>query len=121
MTEQPQEPIDVQRILMDRARRQAERDDRPHERPLLPRLVGLGLALLVVVIVLFAFDRFLASMQRFLGLPVVAPEAVLTEPLPAYVVTEEGPVPGQPEPVEGSPQADAPPAPADAAGPAGTQ
>lgn len=89
MTEGPQPPIDVQRVLMDRARRMAERDEVPHERPLLPRLVGLGLALLVVAVVLFAFDRFLASMQRFLGLPVVAPEAVVTEPLPAYVVTEE--------------------------------
>jgi hypothetical protein len=49
---------------------------------LLPRLAGLGLALLVVVVVLFAFDRFLASMQRFMSLPV-------TEPLPAYAVPAE--------------------------------
>jgi hypothetical protein len=41
------------------------------------------------VIVLFAFDRFLASMQRFLGLPVTDPEPSVTEPLPAYAVPEE--------------------------------
>jgi len=89
MTESPQQPIDVQRVLMDRARRLAELDERPHERPLLPRLVGIGLALVVVVVVLFAFDRFLASMQRFLALPITDPEPAVTEPLPAYVVTEE--------------------------------
>jgi hypothetical protein len=89
MTHRPEEPIDVQRVLMDRAKRMAERDQQPHERPLLPRLVGLGLALIVVVVVLFAFDRFLASMQRFLGLPVVDPEPSVTEPLPAYVVPDD--------------------------------
>ena len=89
MSQTPQEPIDVQRILMDRARRMAERDEQPNERPLLPRLVGLGLALVVVVVVLFAFDRFLASMQRFLALPVTDPEPSVTEPLPAYAVPTE--------------------------------
>jgi len=86
MTQSPEEPIDVQRVLMDRAKRMAERDQLPHERPLLPRLVGLGLALVIVVVVLFAFDRFLASMQRFLSLPVTDPEPSVTEPLPAYAV-----------------------------------
>jgi len=97
----PEEPVDVQRALMDRARRLAERDQVAEERPLLPRLVGIGLALLVVVIVLFAFDRFLASMQRFLALPIVDPEpttsvpapevapAPATESMPAYVVPVE--------------------------------
>jgi hypothetical protein len=89
MTQAPQEPIDVQRVLMDRARRMAEADLVPHERPLLPRLVGLGLALLVVLVVLFAFDRFLASVQRFLALPITDPEPAVTEPLPAYVVPDE--------------------------------
>lgn len=99
MTQSPQEPIDVQRVLMDRAKRMAEQDKQPHERPLLPRLVGLGLALIVVVVVLFAFDRFLASVQRFLALPVTDPEPSVTEPLPAYVVpddqaTTQGAAPG---------------------------
>jgi len=89
MTQSPEEPIDVQRVLMDRAKRMAERDLQPDQRPLLPRLVGLGLALIIVVVVLFAFDRFLASMQRFLALPVTDPEPAVTEPLPAYAVTEE--------------------------------
>jgi hypothetical protein len=89
MSPSPEEPIDVERLLMDRARRHAERDREPVERPLLPRLVGIGLALLVVVVVLFAFDRFLASMQRFLNLPIADPEPSVTEPLPAYVVPAE--------------------------------
>ena len=101
MTAAPEDPveapIDVQRVLMDRARQQAEKHAERLERPLLPRLVGLGLALVVVVVVLFAFDRFLASMQRFLGLPVAEPEPSVTEPLPAYVVPAE---PSAPAPTE---------------------
>ena len=97
----PEPPIDVQRVLMDRARRHAERDQVKPERPLAPRLFGLALALLVVVIVLFAYDRFLASVQRFLDLPVSDPEPSVTEPLPAYVV------PAAPAPI---PPADQPPA-----------
>jgi hypothetical protein len=106
MSETPQEPIDVQRVLMDRARRQAERHGERLERPLLPRLVGFGLALLVVLVVLFAFDRFLASMQRFLSLPVTDPPPSVTEPLPAYVVPSEPEAPapaGQASP-PGAPQ-----------------
>jgi len=101
----PERQIDVQRVLMDRVRRQAERDQMQPERPLAPRLVGLALALLVVVIVLFAFDRFLASMQRFMDLPVTDPEPSVTEPLPAYAVPAEPeqlpsvpPPAGQPDP-----------------------
>ena len=96
MAPTPQEPTDVQRVLMDRARRMAERDLVRETRPLLPRLVALGLAVMVVVIVLFAFDRFLASMQRFLGLPVADPEPSVTEPLPAYAVPEEAPAADSP-------------------------
>jgi hypothetical protein len=102
MTQTPEEPIDVQRVLMDRAKRLAEADHAPNERPLLPRLVGLGLALLIVVVVLFAFDRFLASMQRFLSLPITDPEPVLTEPLPAYSVpAEEGTFEDRAQPADG--------------------
>lgn len=79
-------PVDVQRTLMDRARRLAERHDERFERPLVPRLVGFALALVVVVVVLFAFDRFLGAMQRFMGLPVVDPEGTPAESMPAYVV-----------------------------------
>lgn len=99
MNQTPPEPIDVQRVLMDRAQRMAEQDRVPQERPLLPRVVALGLALVVVVIVLFAFDRFLASVQRFLAIPVTLPAPAVTEPLPAYVVPAEQPAPaadGQP-------------------------
>jgi hypothetical protein len=103
---------------MDRAKRMAERDRQPEERPLLPRLVGLGLALVTVVVLLFAFDRFLASVQRFLSLPVTDPEPSVTEPLPAYVVPEEQvPIQGPtPEAAAGQAPADAS-APPEAAGP----
>jgi hypothetical protein len=102
MTQTPEEPIDVQRMRMDRAKRLAETDRAPHERPLLPRLVGLGLALLIVVVVLFAFDRFLASMQRFLSLPITDPEPALTEPLPAYSVpADEGTFEDGAQPADG--------------------
>jgi hypothetical protein len=113
MTQSPEEPIDVQRVLMDRAKRMAEQDKQPHERPLLPRLVALGLALIVVVVVLFAFDRFLASVQRFLALPVTDPEPSVTEPLPAYVVPDE-----QLPKAGASPDATGERAPADASAPA---
>jgi hypothetical protein len=99
MPETPDQAPDVQRALMDRARRSAERDNARIRRPILPRLVGFVLALVVSAVVLFAFDRFLASMQRFLGLPVVDPEPAatqpvvteppVTDPMPAYVVPEE--------------------------------
>jgi hypothetical protein len=89
MPENP-EPIDVERVLMDRARRHAERDGEPVERPTLPRIVGLAAALVVVVIVLFAFDRFLASMQRFLSLPIGDPEPAAGQAMPAYVVPDAG-------------------------------
>jgi hypothetical protein len=99
MTETPDSAPDVQRALMDRARRSAERDNEPAHRAFLPRLAAVVLALLVVLVVLFAFDRFLASMQRFLDLPVADPEPAatgpvlteppVTDPMPAYVVPEE--------------------------------
>lgn len=82
----PDDSPDVQRVLMDRARRLAEQDQVRPERALLPRLVGLTIALAVMLVLFFAFDRFLASMQRFLGLPVTDPEPATTEPMPAYVV-----------------------------------
>lgn len=88
MPQSPEEPLDVQRALMDRAQRLAARDRLPYEQPLLPRLLGLGLALVVVVVVLFAFDRFLASMQRFLALPITDPEPAVTAPLPVYAVPD---------------------------------
>lgn len=106
MNETPHDPIDVQRVLMDRARRLAEQDQQPQERQMLPRLVGLGLALVVVVVVLFAFDRFLASMQRFLALPVTDPEPALTEPLPAYVVPAEPAATGEQAPADATPPAE---------------
>jgi hypothetical protein len=93
MSQTPEQPIDVNRVLMDRARRHAERDGVRSNRPVLPRLVGFVLALLVMLVLLLAFDRFLASMQRFLALPVVDPEPATTEPMPAYVVPEQAPPP----------------------------
>jgi hypothetical protein len=102
-------PIDVQRTLMDRARRQAERHDERLERPLLPRLVGFALALAVVVVVLFAFDRFLGAMQRFMGLPVVDPEGAPAESIPAYVVPSETPDAGAAAAPAATEKAESPP------------
>jgi hypothetical protein len=99
-------PIDVQRVLMDRARRQAARYEEKLERPLLPRAVGVLLALVVVVVVLFAFDRFLASMQRFMDLPVVDPvPAAPPGQIPAYVVPVEAAPPAGTTPLEAAPAA----------------
>lgn len=99
MTEDQNSQVDVQRALMDRARRQAERQDERLPRPWLPRVLGLMLAIAVVAVVLFAFDRFLVIMQHYLGLPVVDPEPAATEPMPAYVVPDESTVaPEQPSP-----------------------
>lgn len=103
MTENPDQASDavqnIQRVLMDRARRGAERDNQRMQRAILPRLLATLLALVVVLVVLFAFDRFLASMQQFLDLPVVDPapaatepvatEPPMTDPMPAYVVPED--------------------------------
>ncbi len=103
MTTTPEQPIDVNRVLMDRARRHAERDGLPSDRPVLPRLVGLLLALVVMGVLLLAFDRFLASVQRFLALPIVDPEPSTstpppaTESMPAYVVPVDPEVPDEAE------------------------
>jgi hypothetical protein len=108
-------PVDVQRTLMDRARRQAERHLERPERPLLPRLVGLALALAVVVVVLLAFDRFLGAMQRFMGLPVGDPGAAPAETIPAYVVPlepaddEAGAIGGEAPQAPEAPRSDAEP------------
>jgi len=74
---------------MERARQQAERQDERLPRPVLPRVVGFALAVLVFVVLLFAFDLFLAIMQRYLDLPVADPAPAATEPMPAYVVPDE--------------------------------
>lgn len=91
MSQTPDPPIDVRRVLMDRARQHAERDALPSERPVLPRVIGVLLALLVMLVLLLAFDRFLASVQRFLDLPVVDPEPATTEPMPVFVVPDDQP------------------------------
>ena len=80
MTDSPDSPPDVQRALMERARRSAALDNEPTARPWLPRIAGLLLALAAMLTVLFAFDRFLASMQRFLNLPIVDPTPIAAGP-----------------------------------------
>lgn len=106
MTPTPEQPIDVKRVLMDRARRHAERDGLPSDRPVLPRLLGFLLAVMVMGVLLLAFDRFLASMQRFLALPIVDPEppaagpAPVPQSVPAYVVPVDPQVPADAEVTE---------------------
>jgi len=106
MTPTPEQPIDVKRVLMDRARRHAERDGLPSDRPVLPRLLGFLLALVVMGVLFLAFDRFLASMQRFLALPIVDPQPLTATPapapesMPAYVVPVEPEVPTEADATE---------------------
>jgi len=73
----------------------------------LPRLLGFLLALVVMGVLLLAFDRFLASMQRFLAAadrrsPAVDGDAgTCAESVPAYVVPVEPevrPKPRRPKP-----------------------
>jgi hypothetical protein len=84
-------PEDLRRVLMDRARAQAERDRAKAPRRVVPLVVAAIAAVALVAMVMLGFDAFLTSMQKFLDLPVTDPEPPATEPMPAFVVTEESP------------------------------
>ena len=117
----PTEPTDsrahdrresVQRMLMERARREAERvDDRP--RDWLRHGVALVAALALVGVVLMGFDAFLTAMQKFMETQVVDPAPTPAEPVQAYAVEGEvsPPPPAGPDP-RPSPPAAAEPSPA---------
>jgi hypothetical protein len=88
----------LQRIFMDRALAQAERDlVKPPRRPL-QAVVALVMAIAVVTIILLGFDKFLASVQRALHVMeeqdkveaqrtrLEAEQKRNQEPMPAYAV-----------------------------------
>jgi hypothetical protein len=80
----------VQRVLMDRARAQAERDAvKPPRRPVL-MLAGFVFALAAVLAVGIGFDRFVASIQRVMHLYDEQDRAEevqrAKQPMPAFVV-----------------------------------
>jgi uncharacterized protein HemX len=90
----------VERALMDRARRAAERDQQKSPQPILQHSVALAAAVLLVLVLTLGFDAFLSSMQRVMRL--LDEEAARqeqqqkleqqpkppdpAEPMPAYVV-----------------------------------
>jgi hypothetical protein len=92
MAHAPQDRESVERVLMDRARSQAERATLKLRRPLLQQVIALVLAAAVVAVVLLGFDAFLTSFQKFLEIGNRAPSPAATAPtapMPAYVVPPE--------------------------------
>ena len=91
----------LERTLMDRARRAAEQDRQKGPRRPLQHAIALAAALLLVLVIGLGFDAFLTSVQKVMRMldaeearqkqqqqEQVAPDP--TEPMPAYVVPEEG-------------------------------
>lgn len=91
MTAAPDERDVLQRVLMDRARAQAERDKEKPPRRVAPRLIAVVLASFVVTVVMLGFDAFLTSVQKVLEIQPAEPVPDPSEPIPAYAVAEEPP------------------------------
>ena len=105
MVEGPDDRAVVERALMDRFRAQANREPEPAPPRLLQHVVALALALALVFLVMFGFDRFLTSVQKFMEIEVVEPAPTTgapaaTEPMPAFVVPSDvsPPPPADPDP-----------------------
>lgn len=97
MTAAPEEQDGLQRVLMDRARAQAERDKVKPPRSVAPRVVAGVLAALVVLVVMSGFDAFLTTVQKVLEIQATEPVPDPSEPIPAFAVVEESPVATEPE------------------------
>jgi len=91
MTAAPEDRDGLQRVLMDRARAQAERDKVKPPRRVAPRVVAGVLAVLVVLVVMSGFDAFLTTVQKVLEIQATEPVPDPSEPIPAYAVAEETP------------------------------
>lgn len=91
MTGTPDDPGELRRLLMDRARTQAERDRIRPPRRVVPMILAAFAALGLVAMVLLGFDAFLTSMQKVLEVEVTEPEPAVTGPMPAFVVPGEAP------------------------------
>lgn len=83
---------------MDRARRAVEYDHQEQPRWVLQRVVALGAALVLVLVIALGFDAFLTSVQRVLRMiaaeeqkqqQVEQPEPKPEDPMPAYVVPQD--------------------------------
>lgn len=90
----------LERTLMDRARRAAERDRQKGPRRLVQHAIALAAALVLVITIMLGFDAFLTSMQKLMRMlgeegsgqtqaQPAAPDPA--DPIPAYVVPPEGP------------------------------
>jgi hypothetical protein len=77
----------VERLLMDRARAEAERDRARLPRRWLQIVLGLAAAIGLVGLLMFGFDAFLTAMQKYMETSVEEP-APAGAPIPAYVVPE---------------------------------
>ena len=88
------QPTELQRALMDRARLNMERDGEKHPRPIWPRIVGAVIAVGIVLALMTGFSKFLTSVQKVLELTVEEEPAVTSEPMPVYSVPESQPVAG---------------------------
>ena len=88
MTGSPDGRVPVHRVLMDRARAQAERAREPGPRRWLQHALALAAALALVTFIMLGFDAFLTAMQKYMEAEVTDPAPPPTEPVPAYVVTQ---------------------------------
>ena len=90
----------IERTLMDRARRAAERDQQKGPRRLLQHSIALVLAIGLVLVIALGFDAFLTSMQKVMRMldeeearqkqEQAEPQPARPEdPMPAYVVPED--------------------------------
>jgi hypothetical protein len=91
MTGTPDERDVLQRVLMDRARAQAERDKVKPPKRLAPGVIAAALAVLVVLVVMSGFDAFLTTVQKVLEIQATEPVPDPSEPIPAFAVVEEPP------------------------------
>lgn len=87
----------LQRVLMDRARAQAERDKEKPPRRVTPRVIAGVLAVLVVLVVMSGFDAFLTSVQKVLEIQATEPVPDPSAPIPAYAVAAEPPTAAEPK------------------------
>jgi ferric-dicitrate binding protein FerR (iron transport regulator) len=87
----------LERTLMDRARRAAERDRERGPRRWLQHSLALAAALALVLVIALGFDAFLTSMQKVMRIldeneaksQQAQPQPDPAEPIPAYVVPAE--------------------------------
>lgn len=112
MSDPPDQRHAVERALMDRFRDRANHVPEQPPRRLLQHAIALLLSVAIVFLVLFGFDRFLTSVQKFMEIEVeqsapVTAEPAPTDPIPAFVVPADvsPPPPADPGPRPSPPRA----------------